>query len=367
MRTLALILVFALAGGLVYLFVTAEEPAAVESPDKTPESGTETSGSGDMEDVRDLVNTGGASDSPSASDGVHTRVFTDSAQCAECHQDVYDEWLGSQHERAWKNPLVAQISDQFRNKICIDCHAPRPVLETGLGKRVLARQTGRDDGVNCFSCHDMGGGRMAASTQGLSGECAPTFDARLRTVDHCAVCHNQHGTVDEWRETDFARMDPVQDCVSCHMTPVERTRADGTKYQGFDHRMLAGHDIEVIRQAPELTAEIVDNRVEVSVTNRGAGHNFPTDERHRAVDLVVRILDADGNLIGQEHRDRYRNPYRDEAGQNTQIPWGETRSYTYELPPAGSGTVDVRLIYKLTPYVPDEEGKLIFEREVSWP
>ncbi len=351
MRTFALLLVMFLAGGFVYLFVTAEAPVAEEA---TPDAS-------DTASVPDTTKDFAESEITK----IH-EAFTDSRQCAECHQAVYDEWLGSQHERAWKNPLVAQISDQFRNKICIDCHAPRPVLETGLERRVLARMTERDDGVNCFSCHAMGGGKIAASRSGLSAPCNPIFDARLQTVEHCAVCHNQHGTIDEWRETDYAKMDPPMDCAACHMPEVERILPDGSSYMGRNHRMLAGHDIDIVRQAPVLEAEIVGDTVQVAVTNKAGGHNFPTDERHRAVDLVVRILDDSGNLVGEERRDRYRNPYRDEVGlQNTQIRWNETRSYEWDLE-VPSGTVDVKLIYKLTPYIPDDEGQLIFEKKLEF-
>jgi len=377
-RTLALAVVLALAGGFVYLFVRAEAPAPDAGDGRTVpgttgngDSGSTADPSGIGTDVAKAGDKGdaGTGGTGAVDDGVglaHATAFTSSDQCKECHPGVYDEWFGSQHERAWKNPLVAQISNQFKNKICIDCHAPRPVLETGLGVRVLARQTDRDDGVNCFSCHEMGGGRMASTRSGQTAPCNPVFDPRISTVEQCAVCHNQHGTVDEWRETPFAKLDPPQGCIECHMPEKERTLPDGRSYTGRDHAMLAGHDIEVVRQGPVLETEIDGDNVLVSVTNQGAAHNFPTDERHRAVDLVVRILDANGELV-REERDRYRNPYRDEIGlQNTQIPWGQTRSYEFPLGIA-EGTVDVRLIYKLTPYIPDDEGALIFERSLSFP
>ncbi len=374
-RMIALVLVLALASGFIFLFVRAEAPVADGEADRTVTAtngtggitGTEnTAGSGGGADTATELERAGSSTGADPAELAHATVFTSSAQCKECHPGVYEEWYGSQHERAWKNPLVAQISNQFKNKICIDCHAPRPVLETGLGVRVLARQTDRDDGVNCFSCHDMGGGRMASTRSGQSAPCNPVFDVRLRTVEQCAVCHNQHATVDEWRETPFAKTDPPTGCIECHMPEKKRELPDGRTYTGRDHRMLAGHDIEVVRQAPVLEAAIEDERVLVSVTNQGAAHNFPTDERHRAVDLVVRILGPDGELV-REERDRYRNPYRDEIGlQNTQIPWGETRRYDFALG-IPEGTVDVRLIYKLTPYVSDEEGALIFERSLAFP
>jgi len=351
-RTIVLAILVALTAGFVVLFVTADDPASDGSLESS-DAGTSDPGRSDTERGDPTPD--------------HVYPFTSSSQCKECHPGVYREWVESQHELAWKNPLVAQISNQFQNKICIDCHAPRPVLRSGLGVRVLARATERDDGVNCFSCHDMDGGRMAATREGLDAPCNPVYDPRLRSVEHCAVCHNQHGTVDEWYETDFATMDPPMDCIACHMPQVERRLPDGRTYTGRDHRMLAAHDLAVIRQAPVLEASIEGDEVAVSVTNKGAGHNFPTDERHRAVDLVVRILDDEGNLVGEERRDRYRNPYRDEVGlQNTQIPWGETRSYRYPLE-VPAGRVEVVLIYKLTPYMSDEEGQEIVRKELSFP
>jgi len=342
MRWIGLLAVLALAGFLVYLLVSADE-REIEG-DVGPPAPTN-------------VTTGTAA--PGA-------PLTRSTQCASCHPAVYAEWLGSHHEIAWKNPLVAQISDQFQNKICLDCHAPRPVLESGLGIRVLARSADREDGVNCLSCHDMGGGRLAGSTPEVTGPCNPVFDERLATVEHCAVCHNQHGTVDEWAQTDFAKQVPPVGCIDCHMAEVERRRADGTIVGGRNHTMHAAHDLEVIRRAPRVDVEVGESVVRIAVTNVGAAHNFPTDERARAVDLVVQVLDPQGNLVGEEKRDRYRNPYRDEVGlKNTQIAWNETRSYEFPLG-TDRGTVHVRLLYKHTPFVPDEEGWVVFEKTIEF-
>lgn len=62
-----------------------------------------------------------------------------SQECQDCHQQVFEEWASSQHAMAWINPFVRELSDDFSNKDCIDCHAPRPVWETGIGERVLFR------------------------------------------------------------------------------------------------------------------------------------------------------------------------------------------------------------------------------------
>ena len=76
-----------------------------------------------------------------------------SAQCRDCHQDVYDEWFGSHHRIAYTNPEVRDLSDDFRKEECMDCHLPRPLAVTGFGKRTLPRRTHFDEGVSCISCH----------------------------------------------------------------------------------------------------------------------------------------------------------------------------------------------------------------------
>ena len=61
----------------------------------------------------------------------------------ECHTQIWDEWAASPHANSWLNEDVRVQSDQFANKDCIDCHAPRPVFETGLGERARIRPPGR--------------------------------------------------------------------------------------------------------------------------------------------------------------------------------------------------------------------------------
>jgi hypothetical protein len=79
--------------------------------------------------------------------------WTSSKQCAECHPTQHDEWKDSWHAQAWTDPDVRKLSEDFANTDCIDCHAPQPVLETGVGKRVLPRSTRRIEGVDCIACH----------------------------------------------------------------------------------------------------------------------------------------------------------------------------------------------------------------------
>src|SRR5687767_15777609 len=82
-------------------------------------------------------------------------VFTSSAQCRECHAEVFDEWSRSEHANAWTGKEVRALSLDFSNQDCIDCHAPAPVFQTGIGQRVLPRNVRQVEGVDCIACHSL--------------------------------------------------------------------------------------------------------------------------------------------------------------------------------------------------------------------
>ncbi|MFO0982383.1 MAG: multiheme c-type cytochrome [Planctomycetota bacterium] len=308
-------------------------------------------------------------------------AFTSSEQCAACHREVYDEWQSSYHGLAWTDPLVRapEQADNFAKQDCIPCHAPRPVFEHGIGKeaRVVPRAANRHEGVDCLACHKVQD--QVAASHTAAAPCHPVGNADLATTAVCAPCHNQHKTVDEWDATEFARRGVM--CNDCHMPPAARAATSARPaYTGRSHVFVGGHDREMLQKAGSLTTEVRGAGGErvllVSVQNVGAGHNYPTDARHRALDVVVTLIDQQGRPIagsdlreaGQEpgtRRTRFRNPYRTESGKvDTQIRAGETG--TLEVPlPAGVKLARVELIYKLTPYLADTEGTLVEQKEVE--
>ena len=99
--------------------------------------------------------------------------WTSSSQCQACHEEVYAEWADSWHAKAWIDEDVRVQSADFSNKICIDCHAPRPVFETGIGNRVLPRSSRRAEGVDCISCHLLPDGTIAGTNDNPSAPCRP--------------------------------------------------------------------------------------------------------------------------------------------------------------------------------------------------
>ncbi len=292
-------------------------------------------------------------------------AFASSSGCRDCHGEVYREWEGSWHAQSWNDAAVRALSNDFANAECIDCHAPRPVFETGLDQRVLARVERRLEGVDCIACHALGGadaGRVAGTIEREDVPCRPKRVAALSGSEFCATCHNQHQTVTEWLVSRYAAQGIG--CIDCHM-PYR----DGDPARGRDHSLHGGHSLEQLRTAVDLRARRADGRVLVEVENVGAGHNFPTDERSRAVDVFWRPLRADAGPW--RHLFRFRSPYRDEDVPETLLPAGET--YTLELAePEAAGTIEVGLFYKLTPYWtdparpdPEKEARLVERVELA--
>lgn len=342
-----------------------------------------------------LVATAGCGGGNAAHGAAAAIDLTSSRTCQGCHAEVWAEWEQSWHAQSFTDPLVlaTEQSNNFRKQECIPCHAPEPVFETGLGKvRVLERVNERELGVDCLSCHRDGAQVVgpAAGTAGKTPPCAPAPRAELASPALCAPCHNQHNTVDEWEASSYPAAGVG--CLDCHMQPVERTLADGTRKRGRSHRFPGGHDLETLQRAATLETAVREvpeggRALVIALTNSGAGHNFPADARHRALDLVVTLIQDDGVELpardlprpyGRERgteRRRFRNPYREETErllnldrygrENTQIVAGERVEFAVAFDPERVARARVELIYKLTPFETDEQGALVDVRDVA--
>ena len=336
-----------------------------------------------------------------ATAGAHGAVgatidLSTSETCRACHQELFAEWEHSIHSQSFTDPLVLakEQSNNFRKEECIPCHSPAPVFEHGIGKleRVVERVTAREQGVDCLSCHRanervVGPAKLAASS--ATAACLPDGRAELASPALCAPCHNQHNTVDQWEESSFAKSGVT--CLDCHMQPVARKNADGTTRPGRSHKFPGGHDPEMLAKAYTLTTTTKPGTdggkvLVVSVANSGCGHNFPADARHRALDIVVTLIQPDGVEVPPRDarsyarergtaRRRFRNPYREEAEritnrdawgrENTQILAGETLTLEVPYDPASVNAARVELIYKLTPIQFDDEGVRLHDARVG--
>ena len=149
------------------------------------------------------------------------RAFTSSEQCRACHTEIYAEWETSWHAQSWSDPEVRALSNDFSNADCIDCHAPRPVFETGIGVRVLPRNSRRGEGVDCivaahvarghdgpppFWCANKGRFPGALVTPGFTSSVLIGCSGLLREV--------------AWS----ARRQPLRQCLAAPTRPMPRRR-----------------------------------------------------------------------------------------------------------------------------------------------
>ena len=291
------------------------------------------------------------------SDAATGTRWQSSGQCAACHERVFAEWQGSHHQISYLNPEVRKLSDDFRNKECQACHLPRPVFQTGLLERTLPRVARPAEGVDCLTCHLAANGDLLARNARPDVPCQPKASPEMTSVALCETCHNQHKTTDQWRASPYAAQGTT--CNDCHMPEVGQS--------GRSHVFAGAHDIAMLRRAGEFEVAVKDSEVLLRLTNVGAGHSFPTEERHRAVDIEYRyIVDGHPATEAFTRAYRFRQPYRDEAGEDTQLPAGETVEVSVPIP-AGATAVQARLWYRLYPFATDAESTLLFEREVPLP
>ncbi len=271
-----------------------------------------------------------------------------SAECRDCHSQVYDEWEQSGHASTWDNEDVRALSKDFSNKDCIDCHSPKPVFSTGIGNRVLPRSSRRSEGVDCIACHLLPGGGVAGTIESDRAACRPTQKRELQRADFCGVCHNQHKTVDQWRKTPYA--EEGTSCIDCHM-PYR----DGDVNKGRHHGCRGAHDLDFVRSAVTMEGTRQAQGWLVEIANVAAGHAFPTDERSRAADLFWRPVESDAAEGSGDWRflHRIRDPYRHEIDiPSTLLHYGEKRSLPIDGPDA-TGAVEVVFIYRRSPYYHD--------------
>ena len=320
---------------------------------------------------------------PAAAASPKRPAFQSAAECGTCHQEIYAEWKASWHGQAMTDTLFLRLTDGLKQEECIRCHAPVPLRETENWETPIARTDRREDAVSCLTCHQAGG-RVTGPFEGLTGACRPVQDPDQRDpTKMCFACHNQHKTGEEWLAGPYApdapapRRTEAKTCLDCHMPWVDRPLVEGGPVRrGRRHVWVGGHDLEQLKRAVAMDVETEPTeggtRVKTFVTNRGAGHNIPTDARHRSFDVYVKVWDAEGRVVldpldtdpakqARTQTAKYRLNYRNSGIPDTQIPPLERVSASppnvdhptskgyVDVPGVASGRGEAWLVYRLTP------------------
>jgi HEAT repeat protein len=286
---------------------------------------------------------------------------TESRFCASCHPAIYAEHVQNTHGRAFFDGEARLATRGFRREDCIRCHTPRPVAETGIGRTPIARWSNLEEGNTCLSCHAKADHDYARFVGGK--ECTTAFEPRVGTVQDCATCHRIAGTPDQWSRAENGNL-AGNECLDCHMPLVKRPVAVGEPPRPVrSHVFPASRSDSQIRKAYDYEASIEGNEVVVEITNKGAGHNFPTANRQRAVESLVVVRDEDGNEVTRS-RMVCHYPYASELAPHqltmptsSQIPSGKTREHRVPLGIV-AGTVECRLYFKLYRPIADEHPTL---------
>ncbi len=271
----------------------------------------------------------------------------ESAFCAQCHPDAYAEHEQSTHGRAFTDEEVRLATARFAHQDCIICHTPRPIFETGIGQNPKRRHYGLVEGNTCMTCH----WRPDYDYTGFQGgaECNGAFHPDVGTVEACASCHRNHGTPFQWEKSPTGKV-TGRVCTDCHMQEIERPIAVGGPARATHSHVFPGsRNVEHVNRAYGYGAELVGNAVVVTIRNKGAGHNFPTELKQRAVESLVIVRDLAGDEVARSRmvfRDPYKRPYGLELPVNTQIPGGQERVHRVPLG-VEAGTVETTLFFKL--------------------
>lgn len=283
----------------------------------------------------------------------HEQAVMKSSYCATCHPAAYAEHEQNTHGRAFTDEEVRLGTGRFSQADCIICHTPRPVFETGIGQNPIRRHFDLESGNTCMTCHWKEGQDYSRFTGGA--DCGTAFDPRVGTVEACASCHRNHGTPFQWEASPLGK-EVGNVCIDCHMPRVQRPSAIGGPVKSVrSHTFPASRSESQLRRAYSYDAKIDGDEVVVRIENKGAGHNFPTELKQRAVESVVVVRDAEGNEVARSRmsfRDPYKRPYGLSLPVNTQIPSGEFREHRVPIGVA-DGVVTCELHYKL--YYPIED------------
>jgi len=267
------------------------------------------------------------------------------------------------HAKAWVNEIYQAAAQHIpdRETKCDQCHAPQPILMTGIGKMPKLRGRQREAGVSCLVCHldaegAMNGPAASAETYFHANVTNPIY---ILPTALCATCHGQesvpeHDQVSSFLESEFA--DGNASCATCHMPIVKRLQSTTSheSIKGRKHTWRGSRSVTQLKRAATLQLQYTSGKVDVKLHSR-TGHILPGGTL-RSIVLEIVFLAPDGTERQKQHITISAE------NENRLLP-NETRVYTFDTAAAKTGnTIRVRLIYQLTSDTPESRRILMAEK-----
>ncbi|MFN0151558.1 MAG: multiheme c-type cytochrome [bacterium] len=323
-----------------------------------------------------------------------------SAECGECHKEIYRTWSGSAHAKSMEDPIFL---DAFRMtesregdevaRVCLRCHAP---LFEHNNDRALAKKV-TWEGVNCDVCHslvsvdmsgfgprqvlDVGEVKRGPIRDAASGAHEVAYSELHTTSLVCAGCHefvNAEGTplmttYTEWQESQAAK--DGRNCQECHMGRTKADVVDPKIARVADseiniHEVPGGHSLDQLHKAIGVLIEsqhVGDSLgIMVRLTNKGAGHAVPTGMPGRRVILRVGVrvgggatmdesrvyeksfIDSDGSRIREDSR-FFTKGVRLESDTRIQPDERRVETFRFPVPARSTAYVTASLQYEHAP------------------
>jgi len=193
---------------------------------------------------------------------VNTSEYEDPNRCKICHRDIYVQWNGSMHSKAFVDPVFQALwkigeeeTDGAIRNLCSGCHTPIGTVgeEVTFNSEKGVFETGKiaSRGVQCDFCHtvlestwrdtpiaqphngslimDPGPVKRGPYKDSNSPGHDTAYSELHTSAEFCGSCHNVfhpvtnfpiERTYDEWAHSVYARENIV--CQDCHMMPVEK-------------------------------------------------------------------------------------------------------------------------------------------------
>jgi hypothetical protein len=272
---------------------------------------------------------------------LNTKGFSSSRKCGQCHKDLFADWEHCLHAHSSNNAVfeAAYMQVYFEQgerarSTCLSCHAPVAYFNNDPK---LTQPISRE-GVSCDFCHSIAevlpgtpegpqfrfefGGVKQGPLKDSKSPAHPTrFNELYRQSLFCKGCHEQISpsgipmiaTFSEWEQSPYP--DKGITCQKCHMEPVTgKTVAESVKKttanQISNHNIASGHSLTKRRRALEIKIAAIEThknriRVQVDLTNTGAGHKMPTGLPVKKIILEVKVEDANGG-----HRQTQQRVYQ---------------------------------------------------------
>jgi len=332
--------------------------------------------------------------------------FQQSQECASCHPQIFKEWQESFHakssthkdaaHKAMHRAYVKAMKAQGKpgDYHCGNCHTPMADnladLMSGKAEPDSTNPT-ETEGIGCAFCHRIEqvvekerfnqyklNKDGAYHTSRPASAKAPHKTAQSPLFADGEVCMGCHSRYVNHKSMSICALTECgagkANCITCHMEEVKGAPAAGsTAATHRSHRLMGGHDIEVLKKAATLDAEITADGekkvLNVEVKNI-IEHSFPSTNPMRMVVVKIVARDKADQVIWENFK---KNPLKEDkqavffkafkAGDKVGVPYweadgiafdtrlkaGKSRTLSYPLDNPAISTVDVTLIYMLFP------------------